>query len=111
MTDRLISLQAAIDLASYSIELCNKALDSMTLGAKDRYAIEVERDSLLKLKDDLKLLPSAQTEIMHCRDCKHWREGGAYSYCQKLFNCGVLDVYDYMRTEDDFCSLAERRDE
>ena len=53
-------------------------------------------------------LPSAQPEIIHCRDCKHWREGDAYSYCQKLFNCGVLDVYDYMRAEDDFCSEAER---
>ena len=55
--------------------------------------------------------PSAQPEIIHCQNCKHWREGDAYSYCQKLFNCGVLDVYDYMRAEDDFCSLAERREE
>ena len=61
------------------------------------------------LFDGIKALPSAQPEIIHCRDCKHWREGDAYSYCQKLFNCGVLDVYDYMRADDDFCSEAERR--
>ena len=59
----------------------------------------------------IKKLPFAHPEIIICRDCKHWREGDAYSYCQKLFNCGVLDVYDYMRAEDDFCSLAERREE
>lgn len=59
----------------------------------------------------IEILPSAQPEIIHCKDCKHWREGGAYSYCQILFNCGVLDVYDYMRAEDDFCSLAERRED
>ena len=54
-------------------------------------------------------LPSAQPEIIHCRECKHWREGDAYSYCDKLFSMGVLDVYDYMTSEDDFCSNAERR--
>lgn len=48
-------------------------------------------------------------ELIRCKECKHWCEGDAYSYCQKLFNCGVLDVYDYMRAEDDFCSWAERR--
>lgn len=52
-----------------------------------------------------------QPEIIHCRDCKHWSEGDAYSYCNKLFNAGVLDVYDYMTAEDDFCSYAERRKE
>ena len=56
-------------------------------------------------------LPSAQPEIIHCRDCKHWSEGDAYSYCNKLFTMGVLDVYDYMTAEDDFCSNAERLEE
>ena len=59
----LISRQTAIDAIAYSIELCNKALDSMTLGGRDRYAVEVERNSLLKLKDDFKYLPSAQPEL------------------------------------------------
>ena len=58
----LIERQTAIEAIAYSIELCNKALDSMTLGGRDRYAVEVERNSLLKLKDDFKLLPSAQLE-------------------------------------------------
>ena len=54
-------------------------------------------------------LPSAQPEIIHCRDCKHWREGAVYMYCDKLFGMGVLDAYDYMTDEDDYCSRAERR--
>ena len=58
---------------------------------------------------EIEALPSAQPEIIHCRECKHWREGDAYSYCDKLFSMGVLDVYDYMASEDDFCSNAERR--
>lgn len=66
-----IERQDAIDVVSYSIELCNKALDSITLGGRDRYAVEVERNSLLKLKDDIKLLPSVQPEIkpIEYRDC------------------------------------------
>ena len=59
----LIERQTAIEAIAYSIELCNKALDSMTLGGRDRYAVEVERNSLLKLKDDFKYLPSAQPEL------------------------------------------------
>lgn len=69
----LISRQAAIEAIAYSIELCNKALDSMTLGDRDRYAVEVERNSLLKLKDDFKLLPSAQPDLNEwCTDCKEY---------------------------------------
>lgn len=51
---------------------------------------------------------SAQPEIIRCKDCKHWKEGTVYSYCNKLFGMGVLDVYDYMTEEDDFCSRAEK---
>ena len=51
----------------------------------------------------------AQAEIVRCRDCKYWREGTVYLYCDKLFGMGILDAYDYMTDEDDFCSMAERR--
>ena len=88
MTD-LISRQAAIDALKEAFN------PSITNFVKAKIAIDN--------------LPSAQPEIIHCQNCKHWREGDAYSYCQKLFNCGVLDVYDYMRADDDFCSMAERR--
>lgn len=60
---------------------------------------------------DMAIKALEQPEIIHCRECKHWCEGDAYSYCNKLFNMGVLDVYDYMTAEDDFCSNAERREE
>ena len=66
-------------------------------------------DGIIDAIDVVLGLPSAQPEIIHCRECKHWREGDAYSYCDKLFSMGVLDVYDYMASEDDFCSNAERR--
>ena len=50
----------------------------------------------------------AQPEIIRCKDCKwgDWYtsvEGKRYCYCMETDNGG--------RTEDDFCSKAERREE
>lgn len=45
---------------------------------------------------DIELLPSAQPEIIRCRDCKHY-DGRP---------CGIVDWYN---TADDFCSRAEGR--
>ena len=64
-----------------------------------------------KIWQQIKDLPSAQPEIIHCKDCKHWREGTAFSYCDKLHGMGVLDALDYMTTEDDYCSMAERMED
>lgn len=112
----LIERQTAIEAITYSIELCNKALDSATLGGRDRYAVEVERNSLLKLKDDFKLLPSAQPEIIYCKDCVKHNKGHGY-YCDGM-SIGIKDCcplveirgraqgheFDYQ-----FCAYAERR--
>ena len=63
----------------------------------------------LELFGNSEQLPPAQPEIIRCKDCKHWREGTAFSYCDKLYGMGVLDALDYMVAEDDYCSMAERR--
>lgn len=52
-------------------------------------------------------LPSAQLEIIRCKDCKRsdWyttADGHRYCYCMETDNGG--------RTEDDFCSYAERQE-
>lgn len=44
----------------------------------------------------LKTVPSAQPEIIRCKNCKHY-DGRP---------CGIVDWYN---TADDFCSRAERR--
>ena len=106
-SDDTISRQAAIDALEKVAELFPWRVPG-NRDSYDRYN-EAWNDAIGRAEIEIEELRSAQTEIIHCHDCKHWREGDAYSYCQKLFNCGVLDVYDYMRAEDDFCSLAERR--
>ena len=96
-----ISRQAAIDA------LTRKMVSIPTAGEKDLMG-DVNR---IRAEDIsvIRRLPSAQPEIIHCHNCKHWREGTVYSYCDKLFGMGVLDTYDYMTDEDDYCSMAERK--
>jgi hypothetical protein len=46
-------------------------------------------------------LPSAQPEIIKCRECIHWKHSAVReNYCE---------VFDWMSKADDFCSFAERR--
>ena len=63
--------------------------------------------------DVISKLQSIQSEIIRCKDCK-WRcelrdDSAFYPYCEKLFNMGIY-VSDDMMKDDDFCSLAERRE-
>lgn len=101
----LIERQAAID---YCYQLINveheQGSDEMNYGRERVNQTET-------ILHHLEFMPSEQPEIIQCKDCKYWREGVAYSYCDKLFNMGVLDVYDYMVSDDDFCSKAERRED
>ena len=57
--------------------------------------------------DALKTMPSAQPEIIRCRDCKYWRE---HKYAKETKRyipfCGFNAIYT---KADDFCSRAERR--
>ena len=62
---------------------------------------------LMIIKGDIKNLPSAQSEIIRCKDCRYWRE---HKYAKETKRyipfCGFNAIY----TEaDDYCSKAERR--
>lgn len=51
-------------------------------------------------------LPSAQPEIIHCRDCKHhWTHS-----CMDAFPREICDLdQTFYDSNIDYCSLAERR--
>lgn len=49
-------------------------------------------------------LPSAKSEIIHCKDCKHYK---AYEYTGRLA-CHYVIGGTVARKSDDFCSRAER---
>lgn len=78
--DDTISRQAAIDIAD----------DLRTYISVVGYWAWIER---------LKKLPSAQTEIIRCKDCKHYNAG---------FEC-LIEGYGIERNKNWYCADAERR--
>lgn len=91
----LISRRAAID-----------ALDKRF----DKIPME-QTTEILKLRKDLRELPSAQPEIIRCKDCKYY---GCILYSGTQFEYGKCfgheeSDYTFEVKPDDFCSRAERR--
>lgn len=62
----------------------------------------------------VKNLPSAQPEVIRCKDCKHQekffhtdgrrKDGGYY-----IYGCELSEEYSHVCLDDDYCSRAERR--
>ena len=57
---------------------------------------------LYEIQDVLEGLPSAQPEIIRCKDCKHW-----YSDADTGMACEFTNL---SQPEDGFCNWAERKD-
>lgn len=65
----------------------------------------------------LEMLPSAQPDIIRCKDCKYWlphyqlgfdEDNDEYhDYCERLIPDD--EYYAFYRDADDFCSRAERK--
>ena len=53
-------------------------------------------------------LPSAQPEIIRCKDCKWFKKDYGWN-CIEYTVCGVSPMHHPIRREEDFCSYAERR--
>ena len=51
------------------------------------------------IRDRIKQLPPIQSDIVRCKDCKHFES--EYGYC---------DYYQWNMTGGDFCSKAEKRE-
>lgn len=89
----VISRQAAIDAVNTWFEL---------------YVINRTMADTMSVQDMLRELPSAQPEIIRCKDCKHYKFSDNRAFGFPVKRCewtGFEDVDD-----DDFCSRAERRE-
>jgi len=76
---------------------------------------------LYEIQDVLEGLPSAEPEIIRCRDCKHWRQQTNYQgallsfgFCESddMWRSLYGETYEvsHIDTDDDFyCGYAERR--
>ncbi len=75
----------------------------------------------LELFGNAEQLPSAQLEIIRCKDCKHWRQQTNYQgaplsfgFCESddMWRSLYGEIYEvsHIDTDDDFyCGYAERR--
>lgn len=100
----LIDRQAAID--AVCMEWCGVKHQDC------KHSFDVEKDdyywcdgceTVLRTLPDL---PSAEPEIIRCRDCKFW----THIKRTNRYWCKTNDgLYDLNPSPDDFCSRAERR--
>ena len=91
----LISKRQAIDA---SIEAVNSWNKSCSIGQQKR------------IENYINKLPSAQPEIIRCKDCKYWVPG--YITDNDDFIPPKCKEWQQMvgHSSDDYCSLAERRE-
>lgn len=93
----------AIDAVEFGITYA-KAIDVNTGESKELF--KEGNDALKKAVERLKELPSAEPEIIRCKDCKYWQDNnGGY------FNDECRWWNEETPEPDDFCSYAERRGE
>lgn len=102
MMDDLISRKDALD----AIVGCTNCETAEQLRA---YVTKHSLDNgwiggVLEAFDAVEDLPSAQPEIIRCKDCKwsDWYDVDGYKYCY------CIETGASGRTADDFCSYAER---
>ena len=118
MSDDSVSRQAVLELVR---DVCNSIMD----GCASHYDVEVDGDvfddihevsTILKcnkeVRNAIRNMPSAQLEIIRCKECKHYVVHTLFSrpqgWCERL--CDEFDKSLARGTEeDDFCSRAERR--
>ena len=50
-------------------------------------------------------LPSAQPEIIRCRDCRHWYTGDGYNH-ENGAQCALTHMW---MSPDDYCSYGRRK--
>ena len=92
----LIERQAAIDALDGEIEVIGQANAKAVL----KYTQMVS--------DRIKALPSAQPEIIRCKDCKHWHEDVANNFTS--IPRGGCKLVRGLTNGEFFCALGERKE-
>ena len=96
----LIERQDAIDMLNVGAELLRRVLDDADVIGADREKYSWGLGLIESYIDDIEELPSAQPEIIRCKDCVHY-------YGEP----GNPNIICFQMHEDDFCSYGERREE
>ena len=67
----------------------------------EKNGLQIRADGVMDAIMDVISAPTIQPEIIHCKDCKHWKEF--------IHQCGVQVCSEMYG--DDYCSYAERRED
>ena len=81
------------------------AIDLLKKWADGYKYIETETELAIK---EFEQLPSAQPEIIRCKDCEHWDTSWQNDYAPNYHYCPLVDG---TRRDDFYCADAERRGE
>lgn len=116
----LISRQDAIEaIKEDKIDLTNPNVVAVFKATGDLEKVETQVMTCDRHIEILKDLPSAQPEIIHCRDCKYWmpydwmfsevwKSKNMEDYPENEIGCMYADM---SMSATDFCSRAERRED
>ena len=113
----LISRGEALNLV---LDVCNDVMDECEtvtgICGEEVYTDVREVDAILKcnkrIRNGIRWLPSAQSEIIRCKNCKHlqkWRSEESAKKFGQSYTCARNVLY--CPKPDDFCSYGERREE
>lgn len=95
-------------LRSMAVDALIKYRDSLPIPVEDY--CKGFNDGLSHAINYMYLVPSAQLEIIRCKDCKYlrkWRSEESAKKFGQIYEC-ARNVLDCPKPED-FCSMAERR--
>ena len=97
----LISRQEAINLINVRLsQPCKNLTSEFKKGMEDGY---------YRIRSDIKRMPSAQPDIVRCKDCKYQRKG--QNECEAWNLCGYRPWQYTPITDEHFCSYAEREED
>lgn len=97
MSDKLIPLQAAVDALKQQIEEMSHW--------SERYAEQMK--GILTAINIVSDLPSAQPEIIRCKDCRYYEWMSNRVPAEQTWFC---HNWNAETGKNDFCSYAERRE-
>ena len=110
----LISRHAVIDEIEYELEMIDSALDSITLDFNARERLRQRKGEAREILNSIQQLPSAEPEIILCKDCRKLYQKADRTWIPKEDKCPLLHYrgeaqgheFDYQ-----FCAFAERKEE
>lgn len=104
----LISRQSAIEALNGGAELLRRVLDDTDFVGAERAKFGWGLELIESCISDVKELPSAQLEIIRCKDCENYQTDWQPLSCDDGHYCAMVDT---IMPYDGFCHMGERRED